>query len=127
MDDTKRTAPDLANWKVLYDGYSDIAFDPNSLYVFRNDTLTIADQIELKFQVENISDIDFDSLLVAYIFTGSDNKTISLEKRYPPIPAGSKLVIDQNFDTDTLTSGNYLLSVQLNPYRKQPESYYGNK
>ncbi|MBK8502190.1 MAG: hypothetical protein IPL46_08265 [Saprospiraceae bacterium] len=125
-DSIKRSSASLKNWKVLYDGLPDVAFDPSAHYIFMSDTVMIGDELNLSFGVENVSLHDMDSLLVSCTVTNSQNASQTTSYRNDPINGFGKGVISALFDTDTFSSGEHLLSVYLNPNQDQPESYLGN-
>ena len=73
-DETDRTARNLANWRVVYEGIPELAVSPSTLYEFNKDTLQQGELFSVKYAIENISENDADSVLIKYTIVNQQNQ-----------------------------------------------------
>ncbi len=113
----------LPRWQLLYTPVPEAALNPLLAYEFHGDTIQEGEELRLVSTIENISELDMDSLLVRYWVETNNNDIIPIN--YPlqaPLLAGSLL-------TDTLTlntfglSGANTLWVEANPVNPATGDY----
>lgn len=126
------TPAQMDRWHLLHDPVPEAAINPNIGYFISGDTLFEGEEISIAISVENISDYDMDSLLVAYTVEDRNHTIHPIPyQRQAPLPAGAVL-----YDTLTLTTigfgGLNRLRVEVNPidpntgYFDQLEQYHFN-
>ena len=124
-DSTKRTAPYINYWRVLYKELPEAMLNTNDNFVFTADTLGRGETLELRAMAENIKDVDLDSLLVKYnIVDVSNNEEISFT-RMAPLKGLEKIPINFSRSVGDL-EGLYELRVEINADREQKEEVYFN-
>jgi len=112
--------------RVIYEPAPEFALTPNLFYSFHNDTLEEGDNLLLKVAVENISDVDGDSLLVEYSVIDKNRNVINLgSSRNRKLLNKDTLVGVVKYTTKGLTGYNTLV-VDVNPNYDQPEQYRFN-
>ncbi len=124
-DTIGHTTPQLEYWRVHYVPIPEAALVPNKQFVFHNDTLQQGEPLSFEIGVENISDVDMDSMLMHYTIIGSDNTQVLTEERLEPILNGERIVAEFDYDTRDLTGVNRIV-IEANPDNDQPELYHYN-
>jgi hypothetical protein len=124
-DKTKRTAPQLNYWRVLYKGMTELAVNPNAKFTLYKDTLQQGDQFKMEVNVENISDIDADSVLVKWTLRNDANAESSSFTKYAPLSKNGNLSSSFTRVTKDL-SGKQQVSFEVNPNMAQPEQFTFN-
>lgn len=126
------TPAQVDGWHVLYTPVPEAALDGSAgIYFMPEDTLQEGQQIEVAFDIKNISDLPMDSLLVHYWVEDANHNLIYLD-----YPRQDSLRVGQTIrDTLLLPSLSYggynSLWVEVNPYitgsiTDQPEQYHFN-
>ena len=117
MDDaTHYTSPQLDRWHILYERAPECAINPHAGFYLETDSLVQGQNIRLAIAIENISDLDMDSLMVNYQLVDASNQLHVIT--YPlqaPLLAGEIL-----FDTLVIDSRDYsgdiVLHIEANPF-----------
>lgn len=76
-DNIDFSAANLKSWKVLYNTYPDITFNPEFANTFYNKIIQEGDSLKLSIGISNLEKITSDSVLVSYKITKNDRSTIS--------------------------------------------------
>lgn len=119
-DETHATPPQVRRWHALYDKVPELAVNPARHYVFESSEMAEGKLGMISVAVENISDVDADSLLVAYYIEGEDRgRTVLSYPRQDSLRAGEVLIDTVYFDTRGLGGGNTLW-VEVNPQTDTP-------
>lgn len=128
IDTTFRTAPQLANWHILYDQAPDAVVDPFGDYVFKKDTVYEGENIEIRLGAVNLTDQAMDSLLVNFRLQKKDRSILQLAtKHFAPLPGNGRIPITYSFNTlDKGLDGETILFVELNYGKEQIEQYVFN-
>ena len=124
-DETSLTPAQLDYWRVYYESFPDAALNPDKHLVFHADTIQQGDKFQFEIGVENISNIDMDSLLVRYVVTDVANNETEVYVKNEPLLGDSSLIT--KLDLETINrSGSHLLNIEINPNDDQPEQYKFN-
>lgn len=114
-DEIDKTIPQLKNWKVLYDGYPDVSFNPSNTSTFYSETIQEGDSIRIKVDLSNLSKLSSDSLKVSYRLTKSDRTTtVGAIKTTKPLLKEETETISFSFPTVGLRDLN-LLQLRAEP------------
>ncbi|MBL7813557.1 MAG: hypothetical protein JNL70_01035 [Saprospiraceae bacterium] len=124
-DKTLRTAPQVNYWRIFYKGFTELAVNPNSKYSIYSDTLQQGDNFKIDLNVENISDVDADSVLVKWTIRDAANVETSVFNKYAPLSRGGSFVSNLTRSTKDM-SGKQQISFEVNPNLTQPEQYTFN-
>lgn len=124
-DSIYRTTPQLNYWRILYKGVPDLAVNPNALFKMYSDTLAQGDIFSLDVAIENVTDVDADSVLMKMTITDAANNNKIQQLRYAPLSQNNKFTSSFKFDTRSL-SGKQQVSIEANPNLAQPELYTFN-
>jgi hypothetical protein len=126
LDDSFRTALGLRKWRILYDPVGDLAVNPARLFYLSADSIEQGEKLQMRLAVENISEFDMDSVLIALWHIDSKNqKSLIRLKRFRALPAGDTLII--SYTRNTLSDdGQNTLFIEVNPGNDQAEQYSFN-
>ena len=124
-DNAKRTAPQLNYWRVLYKGLTELAVNPNAKFSMYKDSLQQGDQFKMEINVENISDVDADSVLVKWTLRNEANIETNSFAKYAPLSKNGNFVSNFTRTTKDLV-GKQLVSFEVNPNLTQPEQFTFN-
>jgi Peptidase family C25 len=124
-DQTQRTPPQLNYWRVFYKGLTELAVNPNAKYSFYKDTLQQGDQLKMEVNIENISNVDADSVLVKWTIRNDANVETNTFGKYAPLSKDGNFVANLTRTTKDL-SGKNQISFEVNPNLAQPEQYTFN-
>lgn len=124
-DEISLTPAQLDYWRVYYEPFPDAALNPDKYLVFHADTIQQGDEFQFEIGVENISNIDMDSLLVRYVVTDAANNETEVYVKNEPLLGDSSIITKLNLET-TNRSGSQLLNIEINPNNDQPEQYKFN-
>lgn len=114
-DEADKTIPQLKNWKVLYDGYPDVSFNPSNTSTFYSETIQEGDSVRIKVDISNLSKLASDSLKVSYRLTKSDRTVTSgAIKTTKPLLKDETETLNFNFPTIGLRDLN-LLQLRAEP------------
>lgn len=123
-DKVLRSSPQLDYWKVYYEGFPDIAFNPN-LGLAVKDSVQQGDDFYIDFTAVNLEEYDMDSLLVKMILFDENNNKLERLKRFAPVKAGEVLNFRISENTRNLI-GHYRGEIELNANNDQAERYRFN-
>jgi hypothetical protein len=124
-DTLKRSATEPGYLRVLYDPVPEGALHPQALYDFYGDTLQQGEPGRVAIAFANVSEADFDSLLVKFRVENENNTGPDYLKRFRPLPSGDTLQAVFDFSTQGNT-GKQRLLIDVNPANAQPELYHFN-
>lgn len=124
-DNINRTVPQVDYWRVFYKGLTELAVSPNANYKIHSDTLQQGDQLKVELNVENISDVDADSVLVKWTIRNNANTETSTFSKYAPLSKSGSLTTSIARSTKDL-DGKNTLSFEVNPNMAQPEQFTFN-
>lgn len=126
-DDTTRTPVQLDYWRILYDKVPEAALNPSIGYTFVGDTLQIGEELKLRVQVENVTDIDMDSLLFKYVIFSGNNRSFPFYTRGDSLRGKEIMQAAYDFNTNCncLSEVNSLF-IEVNPDDDQPEQFHFN-
>lgn len=119
-DSTTRTAPNLDYWRIHYEGFPDIAYNPTTFFKKNKDTLDQGEKFQCEIFAQNISNYDFDSLLVKFDLIDERNTIITSVKRFIPVKAFAGIKIPYEISTNGQRGKNKLV-IELNPNQDQKE------
>ena len=126
-DDTSGTPPQLDYWRVINDKVPEAVMNPQIVFSQSADTIYRGETFNCKVALENITDVDMDSMLVHFTIRDGNNNIVEEILRYEPVDANKHIVID--FTYDFKNSANYGLNsilVEANPNNDQVEQYHFN-
>lgn len=125
-DDSMHTPAQLKRWHVLFDEVPETALNPSAHFHFYKDTLQQGEELVFSCAIQNIGNIDMDSLLVAYWIIDKDRNYIPINyPRQRPHPVGDVFIDTVTFSTANL-SGLNSLWIEANPNFDQLEQYSFN-
>ncbi|WP_237586783.1 putative type IX secretion system sortase PorU2 [Pontibacter russatus] len=126
-DSTARTAPQLKEWFIYYEGVPEGVVRPDLVEV-SSELLTSqagGGSIKVPMAFQNISQTAFrDSLTVEITLTGDGLQPATSRFKIKPVEANETVTFNHTLSTQAL-DGNYKLSMFVNP-RLQPELHYFN-
>lgn len=131
-DETGFTPAQLDSWHVLYQDVPEAALDGSEgVYMLPGDTLYEGEQFAVAFDIDNVSDLDMDSLLVNYWIEDAEHNIIPISyPRQDSLRVGETIRDTLFIETEYL---DYLNSiwVEVNPYvtateKDQIEKYHFN-
>ena len=131
-DITGFTPAQLDSWHVLYEDVPEAALDGSAgVYMLPGDTLYEGEQFAVAFDIDNISDLPMDSLLVNYWIEDAEHNIIPL-----PYPRQDSLRVGETITDTIFIETEYLdylnsIWVEVNPYvtvaeKDQIEKYHFN-
>ena len=125
-DDTNRTPTQLDYWRVIYDKVPEAALNPAVNFTYTANVEGGGDY-HFTMAVENVTNVDMDSLLVKYtLIDGSNQQTIFLV-REDSLFANTSVNLDFVLNTfDAALNGNFQFIVEINPDNDQPEQFHFN-
>ncbi len=110
----------------MYDPPGDLAINPRLHYYLSNDTVEQGEEVKFSVAVENITEYDMDSTLIAIWHVNSKNQRSLLQKkRYKAMKAGDTLILSLKHQTLD-DEGRNTLIVEVNPDHDQAEQYSFN-
>jgi Peptidase family C25/CARDB len=124
-DFIQRTSPQLLSWRILYRGLPDLAVNPNLTYSFSKDTMAQGEKLSMTVAVENVSEIDADSVTVQWTIRDQANNENSTSKKFAPLSKNANFNVPITFDSKSW-AGRYNLEFTVNPRNIQPELYSFN-
>ena len=116
-DELDQTPAQMDFWHVLYDPIPEAAISGNgSLYWAPSDTIQEGQNGQFSINVNNISDVSMDSLLVSYyILDENQEKHFIPYERQDSLRVGGILADTINFETTNLVGSNFFC-MEVNPY-----------
>ena len=124
-DSIYRTSPQLKYWRVLYAGVTELAVTPNIFYRMYNDTIQQGDTFKMDVAIENISDVNADSVAVKLTLTDEANVERVQQKKMAPLSKNANSNAQFTFDTRGF-GGRQQVALEVNPKMAQPELYSFN-
>ena len=125
-DSIFKTSPHLDFWRIVYDPVPEAALRPDLNLSFQSDTLQQGEDLKLGIAIENISEVDMDSLLVRYSVIDQYNNLVLTDSRMAPLLKGDTLNGYLSFDTKNITTPLNQLVVEVNPDNDQLEQSHFN-
>ena len=115
-DDANRTPTQLDYWRVLYDKAPEAAINPNAHFALDDDTVQLGGEVRISVGVENVSEVDMDSLWGRYAHRDGQNATDVSTTLHRPLPAFDTLHMrfDRPIDEQRFTGSNALV-LEANP------------
>nr|MCU0388964.1 hypothetical protein [Chitinophagaceae bacterium] len=123
-DSLSGTPWNLQYWRVYYTPVPEGALAANIL-LNDKDTLLQGESYNFRIAFKNISNRNFDSLLLRVSVTDKNNVTNITQLRRRPLPAGDTIIISTPIDTRSRPGLNTLY-IAANPDNDQPEQYFFN-
>jgi hypothetical protein len=131
-DEVNRTPSQIKKWQLMYDMVPETAINPESGFVFYNDTLQEGDDLVFAVATKNVSAYDMDSLLIKYYLKDKNNNISLLKtKRCRPHPSADILLDTISINTSGLPGLNSIW-IEVNPvndatgHYDQLEQYHFN-
>lgn len=124
-DTLKRSATAPGYLRVLYEPVPEGALHPVAHDDFYRDTLQEGEPGRFSIAFANVSETDFDSLLVKFRLENENNAGQDYLRRYRPVLHGDTLHTVFDFNTGGKT-GKQRLLVDVNPANAQTELYHFN-
>jgi hypothetical protein len=116
-DEASFTPSQLKRWQVIYDEIPEAAVNPLLGYEFKNSEVQEGEKISFKVAIQNLTDINMDSLLVRFWFVDKNRLIHELKtQRYKKLLAHDTLHASVSFSTlgfDGLNS----LWMEANPFK----------
>lgn len=125
LDSVNKTSPQLEYWRVIADMVPEAALRPEMYYVLDSSCIQQGRDLRFSIAMENIGDVDMDSMLVRYQIIGAATPMIKYQ-RLAPLLVGDTLHGNVTFSSIDLTGTNYQLLVEINPENDQPEKHRFN-
>lgn len=115
-DINTQTPAQIDAWHVNYGLSPDAAINPQISFEFHGDTLSEGETLRFHSAIENISDVDMDSLLVSYwVESNNQTKHVINYPKSAPLSAGESLIDTITFDTEGFVGLNKFW-IEINPY-----------
>lgn len=123
-----QTAAQLNHWHVLYDGVPEIALNPAAGSFFESEKLQRGATMSMAVAVENISDLDFNDLRVAYRIQDNQGTNLSIPYEGREKLAPGEVVLDTIEVSTQALAGNYTMWIEANPEDSSwvPEQFHFN-
>ncbi len=123
-DDDLRSSPTVKSLYFDYERTPDVAVNPQ-LAFSASDSIEQGEQFNISVGYENITPVDFDSLLVRLRLITENNSERSFFKTMPPLPRRGQDVVSFEVPSEEF-SGRVRYQVTLNPDQDQPEEVVFN-
>lgn len=132
-DDSLKTPAQIDSWHVVYEKYPEAALNGSLLYSFISDTLDEGETVEISTILENISDMDMDSMHVSYWIVDQARNTIPIktEIKKPLLQEPDTIQLKASYSTIGL-GGQNSFWIEANPIDSatgipyQDEQYHFN-
>ena len=124
-DEIRRSAPYMDYWRIIYSELPDAALNTNDGFVFEADTLGRGTNFVLKAKVENLRNVDMDSVFMRYTLVDVSNQEEIIEYKTAPLNGLGQVPIEYTRATDNL-SGLYEFRLDINADRSQGEATFLN-
>ncbi len=115
LDTLNLSSPQPNYWHILHDPVPEAALNPNFSLYFPQDTIQEGDFLEFAVAIDNIGEVDMDSLLVSYWIEDAEriNHPIAYQ-RQDSLRVGESLIDTIRISTNGLRASN-ILWVEVNP------------
>ena len=124
LDTVKLTPYQLRYWRLTYIPVPEGAIAPN-LYFTSKDQVEVGEPASFGVAFKNISNVDFDSVLVKFSITDKNNSSTTTAVRLKKLAPNDTVHINVPISTTNL-SGHNTLFVNFNPDNDQPEQHLFN-
>jgi hypothetical protein len=125
-DTVYATPPQLDFWRIWFDRRAELALDAHYYYAFHADTLSTGDPMSLDIGVINPENSALNNIAVQYNIIAPDGSIIpQTQPLVLNLAAAQSDTIHITAPTSSM-SGNYTLSVELNPNGELPEKFAFN-
>ncbi|MBK8873434.1 MAG: hypothetical protein IPN13_05725 [Bacteroidetes bacterium] len=126
QDELRYTPPQLKRWQIYYDEIPELALNPARFFELNKDTLSEGEEVTMKMAIENIGNVNADSVLVDfYVYDVVRARHDLSSPRYKPLAPGDTLISSVKFSTNGLPGLNSLW-IEANPRTDQLEQYHFN-
>jgi hypothetical protein len=126
IDDSLRTPTQLQYWRILYKKAPEAAINPAGHFVF-SDSLSLGNNLKLEIGLENVSNVNMDSMLVKYSIRDAALNNYTYYIRHSPLPGLDTIVL---VSKQPINGNSFLglnkLTVEANPDNDQLEQYHFN-
>lgn len=125
-DSANQTPPQLDRWQVSFNELPDAALSPVQFFTVNNDSLEQGETFILEVAIENVTQVDMDSLKVAFNLLSNTGEIITSDIIITaPLLAGSFRVAKIEIPTTNLSGSNTIL-IEANPNLEQAEMFSFN-
>lgn len=108
-DTQNKTVPNLKGWRVIYDPYADIAFNPDVQNTFHSSTVNQGDSVKLSIGYINLEKQISDSVVVKYKLTKADRSIVNgLIKTNKPLAYNETDKVNFSLSTKDIPGANTL-------------------
>ncbi|MEX0595137.1 MAG: hypothetical protein WD512_01470, partial [Candidatus Paceibacterota bacterium] len=123
-----RTPTQTKYWRVLYKKPPEAAINPLKYFSVNKDTLMQGENWTMSVAIENVTDVDMDSLTVKNTFTASNNTVAVTYGINDSLMGFDTLHIGFNKNTLSGVNGLNTLTIEANPYEQnyQLEQFHFN-
>lgn len=125
-DMTLRTPTQMRYWRILYKKAPEAAMNPAAHFVF-TDSLSLGGNLNLEIGLENVTEIDMDSMLTHFTIRDAAFNTYDYDIRFDSLRALDILHLKLN---QPVTGNNYnginKIFIEANPNDDQLEQYHFN-
>lgn len=126
-DNATLTPPRLQKWQIIYEGVPEGTLNPYAVgldkYILSNHAE--GDSISIKYQFDNISDVDFTKPIQVVYSIRNESGSLRIDTvSYAQLNAKQSFSFTYKFSTRGLVGKNYI-QTYVNP-QIQPEQYYSN-
>ncbi|HJW29136.1 MAG TPA: C25 family cysteine peptidase, partial [Saprospiraceae bacterium] len=111
---------DIRYWRVLYDGYPEFVINPDAGFEFIADTLFQGQEMSLRAGIENISDVDAQSVPVSLRILSGSTVANELADTIPELKAQQIAPVFFSHNTKAY-AGDYQVLTEINADRNYPE------
>jgi hypothetical protein len=126
QDEQLFTPPQLKRWQIYYDEIPELAINPNRYFKLNKDTLGEGEELRMEVAIENIGNVDADSLLTDFYLYDDDHVRHNLTSpKYKDTSPGDTIIASVKFSTGGYAGLNSLW-IEANPRSDQPEQYHFN-
>lgn len=126
QDELLFTPPQLDRWQIYYDEVPELALNPARYFTMNKDTLAEGEQLSMSMAIENIGNVDADSVLVDfYLFDKNRVRHNLTSPKYKELVPGDTIIANVTFSTGGYDGLNSLW-IEANPRNDQPEQYHFN-
>jgi Peptidase family C25 len=122
-DEGTYTPSQLKRWQVIYDEIPEAAINPIRAFEFSANQVQEGDKINFKVAIENLSNLNMDSMLVRFWFVDKNRIIHELKtQRYKKLAAHDTLIASVSFSTLGY-DGTNTLWMEANPYKNGTTTY----
>lgn len=125
-DDSLRTPTQLKYWRILYKKAPEAAMNPAAHFVF-TDSLSLGGNLNIEIGLENVTDIDMDSMLTHFTIRDAALSTYDYDIRFDSLTALDILHLKLS---QPVTGSNYngvnKIFIEANPNDDQLEQFHFN-